>query len=194
MTIHPHDCGSAAEADDADAMDRARELFFRYEGSGFFMSRDGADAQYRRYAVPPELEQQWRTALTAQKVAELRRAATWPAQYFALYYLRHHGDTRYLPEAMRAEPVGEYWQRCAYLEQLLDYAGQCARSHPLDEIRPAVETVLRRAELLDEDSAPQQQRGRKARLIEQARQALSIVTGGGSVHEREGELTWRPSF
>lgn len=177
MTIHPHDSGLPAEAERATAMDRARELFFRYEGSGFYMSRDGVDAQYRRYTVPPELEQRWRNELTAQKIAALRRPGTWSTQYYALYYLRQRDDTRFLPEAMRAEPGGEFWQRCAYLEQLLGYAGQCARCYPLDEIRAAVEIVLRRAEILDEDRAPEQQRGRKARIIEQARQALSTVTG-----------------
>lgn len=41
------------------------------------MSRDGVEWQYRDYAVPPELELQWREELTAEKIAKLDQPGNW---------------------------------------------------------------------------------------------------------------------
>ena len=37
----------------------ARELFFTYDGSRFYMSRDGVEQDYLRFAVPREVETAW---------------------------------------------------------------------------------------------------------------------------------------
>ena len=37
----------------------ARDLFFRYDGSRFYMSRDGVEADYQEAGVPPEVETTW---------------------------------------------------------------------------------------------------------------------------------------
>ena len=52
-------------------MDAAKDLFFRYDGSLFYMSRDGADREYTQYDIPKSTEKLWLKELTAQKLAAL---------------------------------------------------------------------------------------------------------------------------
>lgn len=35
---------------------KAREIFFNYDGSRFYMSRDGVEAEYESFSVPKEVE------------------------------------------------------------------------------------------------------------------------------------------
>ena len=146
-------------------MERARELFFRYDGSGFYMWHDDVAGEYDAYAVPPELEKQWRQELTAERLAKLGQPGNW----WTLHYLCHYNDTRYLHQAVRAEPLGEFWQRCSYLELLLEYTERCAAFYPIDDIRGAIHTVLVKSEELEVVGAPEEQLRRRVRkLIETA--------------------------
>ena len=45
---------------------KAKALFFEYDGSLFYMSRDGVDIQYKRYQVPKDVESKW-----LKEIAEL---------------------------------------------------------------------------------------------------------------------------
>jgi hypothetical protein len=156
-------------AGESASMQRARELFFQYDGSGFYMSRDGVSGEYREYRVPPELERRWRQDLTAEKIAKLDQPGNWST----LNYLCHHNDTRFLHEVVRAEPLGELWKRVSYLELLLEYIERCAAHYPRRDIRAALHTVLTRTAELDIDRAPEdereeQLRGRVRKLTETA--------------------------
>jgi hypothetical protein len=152
------------------SLERARDLLFTHEGSRFYMSRDGVEYEYRDYAVPDELEQQWRQELTTEKLAKLDQ----PGNSWVLNYLCHHNDTRYLHRLMHAAPLGEFWQRCSYLELLLEYTERCAALYPTDDIRAALHAVLARSEQLGADNAPEAQlRERVRKLTDSAVRILS---------------------
>jgi hypothetical protein len=88
-----------------------------------------------------------------------------PGNWWTLNYLCHHNDTRYLHQVVRAEPLGEFWQRCSYLELLLECTERCAAFYPIDDIHAAIHTVLAKTEELDVDNAPDEQlRGRVRKL------------------------------
>ncbi|GAB4977530.1 hypothetical protein MAHJHV57_47390 [Mycobacterium avium subsp. hominissuis] len=50
---------------------KAREIFFNYDGSRFYMSRDGVEAEYERFSVPKEVENKWLEELTTHKLSML---------------------------------------------------------------------------------------------------------------------------
>jgi hypothetical protein len=102
----------------ANNVERARRLFFKYDGSLFYMSRDGTDAEYVELRVPRRMERARLRELTRRKPAGLSRKGNWRVLNFRL----HHSDYRHLAEVMAAEPKGMLWERCAFLERLLDYA------------------------------------------------------------------------
>ncbi|OBF13540.1 hypothetical protein A5730_02645 [Mycobacterium sp. ACS4054] len=145
-------------------------LFFQYDGSQFYMSRDGVEQEYLDCAVPGELEASWRRELTAAKLARLDQPGNWST----LDYLHHHNDTRYLHLVERTEPLGKFWERFAYLESLLKYTQQCAASYRIDEIRNAIRMALAKAEELGARGAPDEElRDRVQQLIETARRMLA---------------------
>jgi hypothetical protein len=43
-------------------------LFSDYDGSRFYTSRDGVDAEYERYGVQADVERAWLEELTAKKL------------------------------------------------------------------------------------------------------------------------------
>src|SRR5258708_1675076 len=99
----------------------ARDLFFKYDGSTFYMSRDGADREYRSYAVPGDLERQWLRELTARPLDPLTRRGKW----WTLNFLVPHRETNSVDRFIAPPPLGELWQRTAYLELLLEYISAC---------------------------------------------------------------------
>src|SRR5262249_32272912 len=105
-------------------MREAKQLFFRYDGSHFFMSRDGVEAEYQSAGVPPEVEAAWLEELTCDKLRLLSQDGNWTV----LHFLNHHTDTDHLAEVMQAVPRGVLWQRCAYLEQFLTYASNAGQA------------------------------------------------------------------
>jgi hypothetical protein len=123
---------------------RARELFFDYDGSRFYMSRDGVDAEYERSGVPPEVERAWLEDLTAKKLGLLAAPGNWSVVSF----LVHHGDTRHLARLVETKPLGVFWQRCAYLEGLLEYVERCSGTYDPGVLRAAVEHVRDQATAL----------------------------------------------
>lgn len=83
-----------------DPMARARELFFKYDGSRFYMSRDDVEWEFRSYEIPEQLRKQWLEELTATKLDKLEAGDNWSVVYFLL----HHRDTRHLERILRATP------------------------------------------------------------------------------------------
>ena len=98
----------------------ARDLFFRYDGSRFYMSRDGMEADYQEAGVPPQVETTWLKELKRDKLRLLARKGNWRVLDFFL----HHADFGHLADFIRAEPRGVLWERCSFLEKLLTYAGE----------------------------------------------------------------------
>ncbi len=101
----------------------AKRLFFAYDGSYFYMTRDGVQEAYREAGVPPEVESAWLDELTQVKLQALRRKGNWSA----LYFLNRRDDHRHLAVVLEAEPMGVLWERCAFLEQLLKYGAGARR-------------------------------------------------------------------
>jgi hypothetical protein len=109
-------------------MDReeARSLFFAYDGSTFYMSRDGVEEAYRGAGVPPEVQSAWLEDLTEIKLRDLRQRGNWRV----LHFLNHHADHGHIATVVKAEPKGLLWERCAFLEELLAYAREQAGGEP----------------------------------------------------------------
>jgi len=149
-----------------DPMDRARELYFKYDGSGLYMSRDGVEDEYRRYSVPKDLEKQWLEELTTTKLDMLESTDYWHVVNFLL----NHRDTRHLPRLLHVKPHGKFGHRCAYLENLLLYIEMCAQARAIDDIqmREAAEYVFEQAEIIDADAGQEDPRSRVSRIVEAA--------------------------
>ena len=101
-------------------MQEAKELFFQYDGSRFYMSRDGVEADYLKAGVAPEAEAAWLRELTLDKLRLLSREGN----YKVLQFLNHHADVGHLAEVVQADPKGALWQRCTFLEQFLAYSAK----------------------------------------------------------------------
>jgi hypothetical protein len=104
-------------------MQEAKKLFFQYDGSRFYMSRDGVESDYLKAAVPPGVEATWLEELKRDKLRHLSRRGNWQVLHFFL----HHADLGHLGDFVQAEPAGMLWERCSYLEQLLEYAGEVTK-------------------------------------------------------------------
>ena len=130
---------------DDSKLSEARELFFRYDGSRFFMSRDDQERRYAEYGVPQSVERAWLAELTAQKLALLDK----PGNYWVISFLWGHGNTNHLSKLIAAEPLGRLWERIAYLEELLQYIDRCRTAGEADEhIVASLDVVHQRAENL----------------------------------------------
>ena len=105
----------------SSSMDAAKELFFRYDGSAFYMSRDGVDREYAQYNIPKSAEQKWLTELKTQKLAALDHSGN----FLVIHFLIHHGDFTRLSELLAASPLGKLWEKTTYLELLLNYLSEC---------------------------------------------------------------------
>lgn len=53
----------------------AKEIFFNYQGSAFFMANDGVYETYKSYAVPPAISDQWYLELLLKNKEQLLSAA-----------------------------------------------------------------------------------------------------------------------
>ena len=147
----------------------ARDLFFKYDGSTFYMSRDGSDREYQSYAVPRDLEQEWLRELTARHLAELDKPGNW----WTLNFLVHHGDTNHLERVIAAPPLGELWQRTTYLELMLEYVSACqSAGAPRARIASAVELVRKHAMNLMIRSRSETSRARISKVLGEAERRI----------------------
>ena len=107
---------------------RARQLFERYDGSLFFMSRDGADVEYRTFAVPRATEVAWLADLTARKVATLGQ----PGRFRAIAFLVHHSDFSHVSDVVTADIQGNGSDQLNYLREALAYVAEAVRRGAVD--------------------------------------------------------------
>jgi hypothetical protein len=143
----------------------ARDLFFKYDGSTFYMSRDGADREYKSYAVPLDLERKWLRELTARHLAALVKPGNW----WTLNFLVHHRDTNHLELAIATPPLGELWQRTAYLELLLEYVSACqSAGASRARIATALDVVRKHAVDLITRTRSETSRARVAKVLVEA--------------------------
>jgi hypothetical protein len=153
-------------------MKEAKRLFFAYDGSCFYMSRDGAAAKYLEAGVPPEFESAWLDELTRIKLRSLRRKGNWKV----LRFLNHHADYGHLAAVAGAEPNGLLWERCAFLEEVLHYAreGEKAGLEP-SMVAQVVRGVVSESERLLNRARSKVSVRRIQAILIQARQTLERV-------------------
>ena len=129
-------------------------MFLAYDGSHTYMGRDGVRDEYLSNGVPAEIEQQWRDELDEKR----RAAITEPGNWQSVSYFQHHGDHTHLQEILDAGPLGEWWERCAYLETTLGYIEFTCRMHyPVERLAEACRFIHRHAGQLGRDGVAEDQ-------------------------------------
>ena len=136
----------------------AKELFRKYDGSTFFMSRDGVEEEYLSYRVPAKLEKEWLEEITNEKLAALNETGNW----WTVYFLIHHGDFRFLSELTSTKASGVFWERCAFYEHLTEYVSAFRSLSPVAKAN-AVKHIL-------EGSAALQKVARSEKSIKRAQE------------------------
>lgn len=153
-------------------MQAAKELFFRYDGSVFYMSRDGVDADYREAGIPRDVEAVWLDEMKSDKLRLLSQKGNWRIVYF----FHHHSDLGHLADFIEAEPKGVLWERCCFLETLLKYAG-AAREAGRDDslVSEAVRKVTHEAQRLLKRARSDASSGRVRAVLFDAHQLLREI-------------------
>jgi hypothetical protein len=147
-------------------LQEARGLFDRYDGSRFYMSRDGVEAAYLEAGVPREVESAWLEELKQDKLRLLSQEGNWRVLHFFL----HHADFGHLADFIRAEPRGMLWERCTFLELLLEYAGEVnRRGRDPSLVAQAVDKAVLEAERLLKRAKSNDSIGRIRAILLQAR-------------------------
>ncbi len=150
-------------------MNEARRLFFEYDGSCFYMSRNGVEDQYRQAGVPPETESEWLKELTLIKLDLLSQKGNWSV----LHFLKHHADHGHLNHVLHAEPKGALWERCAFLELMLDYARGCKKAGGDPSlVAQAIRKVIVESERLLRRARSESSIGRVRAIVTQAQRML----------------------
>lgn len=150
----------------------AKKMFFDYDGSRFYMSRDGVETKYLSADVPPPTETAWLEELTEQKLGALQSKGNWKT----IHFLRHHGDYRYLAQIVAVEPQGVLWERCAFLEELLDYARGCIKCVGVVPVTRAIDLVIEQASQLVLKVKSAESRARIEQILDDARSRRERVT------------------
>jgi hypothetical protein len=150
----------------------ARDLFFKHDGSRFYMSRNDMEAVYAAYGVPEELEREWLSELTKQKLASLQS----PGNGWTIHFLLDHRDCRYAGDVLEARPLGVLWQRIAFVEDQLQYIEMCNRHRSnVGDPRAGIEHVLSSARALVSSCRSNRTKTRVAQLVAQAERARSAL-------------------
>jgi len=155
----------------------ARELFFDHDGSRFNMSRNDLEATYAAYNVPEQLEHQWLSDLTRQKLQLLQSPGNW----WSIHFLLSHRDCRHLGDVLEAKPIGVLWQRIAFVEEQLSYVELCTHhGQDVGDSRAGIDQALANARALLRSCRSDRTRGRVNQLVvraELARSALRPTSG-----------------
>lgn len=106
-------------------LSNAKELFFRYDGSLFYMYRDGVEKDFLNLQIPESLLAEWLEELTNSKLKQLNSPGNWSV----IDFLIHHGDHRFFDQITKAKPLGKFWEKCAFLEDQVEYVKACRRKH-----------------------------------------------------------------
>ena len=145
-------------------LSRAKQLFFEYDGSRFYMSRNGVEDEFAMCEVPAKVENQWLKELTDAKLQLLDVRGNWKIVQFLL----HHGDTHHLSRLRSVSPLGVFWQKCAFLEELLKYLKLCLPHADRAMISEMCDSLLESAERLKKRVRSNESVSRVNRLIASA--------------------------
>jgi hypothetical protein len=112
--------------------------------------------------VPRDLEREWLRQLTARHLAALVKPGNW----WTLNFLVHHRDTNHLERVIATPPLGELWQRTAYLEFMLEYISACQSAGvSRAQIASALQVVQQHAMHLITRSRSEASRARVAKVL-----------------------------
>ena len=78
------------------------------------MDRDGIYPSYDKFKISKEQERKWMKELTKIKLDKLDNKGNWSS----IFFLNHHSDFEHLNKILDSEPLGKYWEKCAFLEEL----------------------------------------------------------------------------
>ena len=78
------------------------------------MDREGIYPSYEKYGILKDQEKKWMKELTNVKLNELDLKGNWSS----IFFLNHHSDFKHLDKILNSEPLGKYWEKCAFLEEL----------------------------------------------------------------------------
>lgn len=145
---------------------KARELFRQYNGSRFYMSRDGVESTYLSFHVPKDTEAEWLAKLTAERLQQLNTPGNWGVVTFLL----QHSDFRHVTSVLAAQPRGKLWERCAFLEDLMLYLGRALEKKVISqsEMATALQAVAGQASDLISRARSDESRHRIEQIIEKA--------------------------
>lgn len=122
----------------------AKELFFRYDGSLFYMSRDGVEEDFLKLHIPESMQAEWLEELTISKMKQLNSPGNWRV----ISFLIHHGDHRFFDQITAAKPLGKFWEKCAFLEDQFEYVKACRRKHRGHRYLKVIGCILEEARVL----------------------------------------------
>ncbi|MDR3638058.1 MAG: hypothetical protein P4L84_29910 [Isosphaeraceae bacterium] len=139
------------------------------------MNHDGVRASYLRACVPPEVEAAWLEELKRDKLQLLSQEGNWKV----LDFLKTHRDFGHLADLVQADPKGDLWMRCAFLESLLTYTSDARKAggDPLLVTR-AVRKVIADAERLLKRARSARSIGRVQDILDQARDLQGEIEMG----------------
>lgn len=80
------------------------------------MDRDGMYPEYKKFNISEEQEKKWMNELTELKLDELKNKGNWNS----IHFLIHHSNYNHLNEILNSEPLGKYWEKCAFLEKFYE--------------------------------------------------------------------------
>lgn len=152
----------------------AREIFNKYDGSSFYMSRDDMESRYRDFGVPKEVENQWLSELSAQKLALFDQAPNGGI----IHFFWHHADVRHLQRFVEAEPVGDYTARRVYMWDLFNYTKICVPCYSSWAIEQALNRSVQLGESLAAEADDEQSRAQMNKVVSTVRSYSQEVTSG----------------
>ncbi len=125
---------------------QAKEYFIQCDGLHFHMSREDHEAWkgYLQLNISTATEALWLAELTALKLRLLKS----PGNFMIVSFLLDHEDFRYLDEVAVVPPCGSFYEKCAYLEAMLEYVHGCRGIYHKSQLKAVVETIANHANLL----------------------------------------------
>ena len=105
-------------------LEKAKKLFFDYSCSPYFMARDGADSEFKRYGGTKELEEEWRREYIATWISRLSLE-----DFEAINKLNHAWGVEALPDLIRMCNQAEGYAKLQYA----DVIWQLSKASTLDD-------------------------------------------------------------
>jgi hypothetical protein len=150
-------------------LDKAKRLFVEYDGSRFYMSRNGVEEQYARMQVPTSVESEWLEELTTAKLEQLSS----PGNCRVLSFLVHHADYRHLEKLESVAPLGRFGEKSAFLEEFLKYLHGCVGVYETARLISDCNSLLAEAHALKKRVSADASVSRVQRIIRATEQLRS---------------------